>query len=378
MTSLAIYFGSQSEHKWRLIRYLYPAGFFSVWFGGIGPGLLSGVYGCTAFLIIALRETQTQDGLLHENLVDLMFFAFFGFAFCYMVARSRKAKDQITRMYQELKNITFQLSQREQALGLAVRARDDFFSIASHELKTPITALKLQVQLLERQLKKEKNFSNLSSGLSLIEEQIVRLTNLIESLLDTTRIAKGSLTLDIEELDFKELIQKIFERYEGLLKASGCEYQIESEGAPWVRCDRYRMEQVITNLLANAVKYAAGKPIKVHLKNLGNEFEVYIKDGGPGISKENITQLFAPFSRARTSDKRIPGLGLGLFIAKQIVEAHQGKIECTSKEGEGTQFKLNLQKLSTREANCAFMAFDNLKDNNLNRFHQRYATTFSD
>ena len=381
LTSLAIQLALESHFRERIFRYLYPAGFFSVWFGGIGPGILSGLYGSVAFLVIALQDSQTSYGGMSENLIDLSLYALFGLAFGCLVDREKKARKRLIEMYRELRAITRQLSQREKALGFALRARDDFFSIASHELKTPMTALKLQVQLLERQLKNEKRNlekNPLSAPMALISEQINRLTNLIESLLDTTRITQGSLKLDLEETDFLDLLKKILERYQGLLKASGCTYNLRKEGSTWVKCDRFRMEQVLTNLLSNAVKYARGKPIDILLRQREPMQEILFCDQGPGMPEKSVKQLFAPFSRLKAQEKSIPGLGLGLFIAKQIMEAHGGEIGCHSQLGKGTQFTLKLPLNSKSEGAYAHMAFDSWEPGNLDKIHLGYEATFSE
>lgn len=381
LTSVAIQLALESHFKERIFRFLYPAGFFSVWFGGLGPGILSGVYGCLAFLFIAIQDSKTSYGGMTENFIDLGLYVLFGFAFGCLIDREKKSRKRITEMYQELCSVTRELSQREKALGVAIRARDDFFSIASHELKTPITALKLQVQLLERQLtqkKLENEKHSILSALNLIGDQINRLTNLIESLLDTTRIAQGSLKLELEEIDLLDLIKHILERYEGLLRTSGCVYQIKKEGTSWVKCDRFRMEQVLTNLLSNAVKYAAGQPIDIFLSSKKSHLEIIFSDHGPGIPERNLNQLFAPFSRSRDGGQNIPGLGLGLFIAKQIMLAHGGEIGCSSKLGKGTQFILKLPYNSNSSGAYAQMVFDGWEPRNLDLIHQRYEATFSD
>jgi len=126
------------------------------------------------------------------------------------------------------------------------------------------------------------------------------------------------------------------------------------------------------------VKYAAGQSIDILLKRQKSYLEIIFSDHGPGIPERNLKQLFAPFSRPREGGQNIPGLGLGLFIAKQIMQAHGGSIECRSQLGKGTEFMLKLPLNSNGHGAFARMAFDDWEPRNLDLIHQRYEATFSD
>ncbi len=234
----------------------------------------------------------------------------------------------------------------EEQLRQAVQARDEFLSIASHELKTPLAALLLQVQLIKRntQLKKieELHPDRLNEFSHLIEQQIKRLVRLVDDMLDMSRILSKKLTIKKEEFDFGEEITQVSERLDVQIKmTTGVPLQIDV--LPTVRgnWDRQRIEQVITNLISNALKYGLSKPINVGLIREGNQLRFYVKDQGQGIAKENLVRIFNRFERA-VPPNEVSGLGLGLYISKQIIESHHGRIWAESELGSGSTFWLEL------------------------------------
>lgn len=380
ITFIAILWSLKFETQASIFRFLYPAGFFSVWFGGLGAGLFSVFLGTAVFLYLTL--TVPSFGSLGTNLWDLTMFVGFGTTFGILIDREKKLRKRVQQTLKELKVVARQVTERERDLSTALRSRDDFFSIASHELKTPITALKLQLQLLTKKMlttSEGKTESNCLAALKLMDGQITRLTNLVESLLDITRMARGALKLDLEELDLSCLVQEIFERYSELLKSNGCKYKIKTLGPTRIRCDRFRMEQVFTNLLTNAIKYAPHEDILIELKNAGDHLQVVFQDFGPGIIGENADEVFAPFRRRGNTDSKVPGLGLGLFIVRQIIQSHSGEIQCESNSGQkGTRFVIDLPLKGLSEASYCPLGFDATDEERLNFVHRRYAETFSD
>lgn len=210
----------------------------------------------------------------------------------------------------------------------AIRTRDEFLSIASHELKTPITPLKLQLQLLLRQLKSGKGKLNEEKIITTMEKsdkQLSRLSWLIDDLLDVSRISSGRMKLNFELVNLQELLREVLNQYSDQLE-NYLDY-IELEVQEDIACevDRFRIEQVVVNLLTNAAKYAPGKPIKVILDKDKLYARIRVIDRGPGIAKEDEERIFTRFERVE-DDENIGGLGLGLYICKQIVVGHKGKI----------------------------------------------------
>jgi predicted ATPase/signal transduction histidine kinase/tRNA A-37 threonylcarbamoyl transferase component Bud32 len=222
----------------------------------------------------------------------------------------------------------------------AIRARDEFLSIASHELKTPLTPLKLQLQSLIKSLQKGSlatlSHERLNRILVSSDMQVRRLTQLIEDLLDVSRINSGKLTLRLEKFDLADLVTEICERFAEQLATAQCEVTLHLEPAEgfW---DRLRLEQVVSNLLANSMKYAAGKPVHLSVVLQDRGVHLCVADKGIGIAEAYQEKIFNRFERA-TLSKNIGGLGLGLYISRQIVLAHGGDITVTSQVGIGALF----------------------------------------
>lgn len=228
----------------------------------------------------------------------------------------------------------------------AIRARDEFVSIASHELKTPITSLKMQLQMMLRSLKSDNQApaptsEKMIKALTNSSSQVDRLTVLIEDLLDVTRIETGKLTYKFEEVDLSKLMLEVLERFSEEIRYVKSTFHQDLDDNAIVFCDRYRIEQVVANLLSNAIKYGSNNPVHVSIKKGNGEIVISVKDHGMGIIKEMQSKIFERFERA-ISSTNISGLGLGLYITKQIIDAHQGSIEVESELGLGSTFRVRL------------------------------------
>lgn len=226
----------------------------------------------------------------------------------------------------------------------AVAARDEFLSIASHELKTPLTPLKLQLQLLSRQIRKgdaEVSHEKLLSIMQNFDKQLGRLSKLIEDLLDVSRITSGKLSLNLEEFNLADMINDVLTQYEHQMKKAVIKVVFISENNIVGFFDRVRLEQVLVNLLTNAVKYAPGKPISVVVEKKNDMALITVKDQGPGIAQENQERIFKRFERVKSSEN-IGGLGLGLYISSQIIQAHNGQIRIESELGKGSSFIIEI------------------------------------
>jgi signal transduction histidine kinase len=222
----------------------------------------------------------------------------------------------------------------------AVRSRDEFISIASHELRTPITPLKLQLQLLQRLLSSEAFAGNekaplLKDLIAPADRQIERLTKLVDNLLDVSRITSGLFKLNPEVMDLTQFLNEIIEQYRPEMEKLGCELELNLAPSVIVNWDRLRIEQVIVNLITNAMKYGIGKPISIGLGTEREQAILTVRDHGIGIAERDRERIFERFERAVSSES-YGGLGLGLYISKQIVIAHHGQIQVESVLGEGT------------------------------------------
>lgn len=223
----------------------------------------------------------------------------------------------------------------------ALHARDEFVSIAAHELRTPVSALALQLQTLQKFVREHAD-ERLSGKVDRAVRNANRLSVMIDSLLDVSRIATGSLELNLESLDLSELVTDVCERIsEGV--PGGCQVKVDVRPGVTGDWDRLRIEQCVLNLLSNAVKYGGGKPIEVGLEADAATARLSVRDRGIGIAPEDLARVFDRFERAAAA-RRYCGLGLGLYVTRRIVEAHGGQIRVTSALAEGSTFTIEIPR----------------------------------
>jgi PAS domain S-box-containing protein len=249
----------------------------------------------------------------------------------------RDEKGHLTQWIGTLSDVD-DLQRAHTAAKEAIKFRDEFLSIASHELRTPLTALQLQIETL-RDSVKDMDRDAIAKRVIKAERQIGRLGKLIANLLDVSRIVSGRLQLELEEFDAAEAVREVADRFAEEAGRAGCKLELNTEPA-FGRWDRVRLEQVVTNLLSNAIKYAPGAPIQVDVEG-GNPMRLTVQDHGIGIAAEDLTRIFGRFERAAPT-RHYGGLGMGLFIAQQIVQAHGGNIAAVSSPGEGSRFTVEL------------------------------------
>ncbi|MEN9724158.1 MAG: hypothetical protein RJB38_2144 [Pseudomonadota bacterium] len=234
----------------------------------------------------------------------------------------------------------------EEELQKAIEVRDEFLSIASHELRTPLAALHMQLQLLQRHL--TKTASGADQKLAQFAEKACRsseaLSVLLSELMDVTRIRAGRLSFAPSEVDLSELTQEAISRHRSLADAAGSTISFDCKQSPisgtW---DKNRLNQVLSNLLSNAIKYGDGKPISVRVDSdpAKGYARLEVADQGIGIPVEMQSKIFERFQRAISGDQ-ITGLGLGLYIASEIVKGHGGTIDVESTLGKGSRFVVQL------------------------------------
>ena len=221
-------------------------------------------------------------------------------------------------------------------LKAAVEIRDDFLAVAGHELKTPLSAMLMQIQNAQRGAANKKEPAVLAERLSKAASSGKRLERLINQLLDVSRITAGRLRLEPETINLSEVVKDVIVRFSDASPISShCPEQVVGY---W---DRMRMDQVVNNLVANAVKYGRGKPVEVDLRAEEGEAVLRVVDQGIGIDAEHQRKIFERFERAVTT-REFGGFGLGLWISRQIVEASGGRIEVQSLRGEGATFTVRL------------------------------------
>jgi signal transduction histidine kinase/CheY-like chemotaxis protein len=252
----------------------------------------------------------------------------------------RLAQELGARAAQALDNALLYREARE-----AIRLREEFISVASHELRTPLTPLALQSRALQRIVSTEISSELLRAGLleriAMCARQVERMSRLIANLLDVTRLRTNRVELQLEELDLRELVQEMAARFGDELAKAGRELTVVAQEPLPGRWDRTRLDQVLTNLVTNAIRYGGDGPIRITAERGGPGVVVAVQDRGAGISAQDRTRIFERFERG-TNARANGGLGLGLYIARRLVEAHGGRISVASEVGEGSTFTVAL------------------------------------
>jgi signal transduction histidine kinase len=263
----------------------------------------------------------------------------------YSVRAETARRDEIGLLGNAFNQMLAEVDRRQREALEAIQVRDDFLSVASHELKTPLTSLKLQVQGLmmmppKTQLPEETRRVNVS--LDVIRRQVSRLDKLTGNLLDVSRIAAGRLVLEPAEVDLATLVNDVAHQFEAELTRQKCPLTRYIEGPVTGRWDPLRIDQVVTNLLSNAIKYGAGKPIELTVEERAGLARVIVRDHGIGIATEDQHRIFNRFERAAALG--YGGLGLGLYISRQIVLAHGGTVHVDSAPDSGSTFTVELPR----------------------------------
>ncbi len=235
------------------------------------------------------------------------------------------------------------LSRAEAALRDAIGARDEFFSVATHELKSPLAGLSLLLELLARLARGRDAIpvAELMPRLENARRQVNRMVRLVGNLLDLGRIRNGRLDLVLERFDLAPVVSEVAESFREQARLQGSPLEISAGSSVEGAWDRLRMEQVITNLVSNAIKYGAGTPVRVSLERRADAARIVVADDGLGIPLEHQERIFEPFERAEEG-YRAESLGLGLYITREIVHAHGGAIGVASEPGKGAAFRVDL------------------------------------
>lgn len=252
----------------------------------------------------------------------------------------RRCLFSIIRDITERKQLEAERADLLLATQRALQLRDDFLMVASHELRAPVTNVSLQLQQLARQLDRRAPRAQLRVMADAAFHETNRLVSLIDALLDAQQ-AKGQLALSVCDVDLGQLVREVTDRLRTRAEQVGSEMVVE---VPPIhgRWDRLRIDQVVTNLLLNALKFGRGRPIRIAADDEGTEVRLEVSDQGIGVSTEDVQRIWGKFERAVPA--HYGGIGLGLFIARQIVEAHHGHVEVESIPGVGSTFRVTLPR----------------------------------
>jgi signal transduction histidine kinase len=259
----------------------------------------------------------------------------------YSVRADEHRTDEIGSLAAGFNVMLTEVDRRQREAEQAVRVRDEFLSIASHELNTPLTSLKLSLQNL--QLAKEGAVFDEQQRrfVYLAARQSERLERLVSELLNVTRLQQAKVVPNLEDVDLAELIREVAERFAPELARSENRLDVTATGPIVGKWDRSRLDQVVTNLLTNALKFGEGKPIEIEAAVVGDRARIVVRDHGRGIPPDRIDRIFDAYERA-VPTASFGGLGLGLFIARSLVDMHGGTLRVESVFGEGATFTIEL------------------------------------
>jgi signal transduction histidine kinase len=224
----------------------------------------------------------------------------------------------------------------------ALAARDAFLAVAAHELRNPMTPILAHAQRLRRVASQTEGGRDLAGGLERLEKLIEHYVRRATVLLDVSRITTGKFRLDLEVFDVADLARQTVEALTPAAHYLGSAIAIEAPDRLACRLDRLAVEQVLDNLISNAVKYGNGSAIRVHVGRDGEQVEIRVADRGIGISEGDQRRIFGRFERAVAQGSKAGGLGVGLWVVGQLVEAMGGSIEVDSKPDAGTTFTVRL------------------------------------
>ncbi|PMZ88370.1 MULTISPECIES: hybrid sensor histidine kinase/response regulator [unclassified Pseudomonas] len=262
--------------------------------------------------------------------------------------QSKAMKEQVLALEQsrrEQETLLKRLQSTQLELEQAVRMRDDFMSIVAHEVRTPLNGLILETQLRKMHLARDNSaaftLDKMHAMVDRDERQIKSLIRLIEDMLDVSRIRTGKLSIRPKRFDLSTLVSELLHNFSQQIDAAEASVSLDATQPVIGNWDEFRIEQVISNLLTNALRYGAKSPISVKVYSEGGQALVDVQDRGIGISEENQNRIFQQFERV-SARHAVAGLGLGLFISEQIVAAHGGTITVQSRIGEGALFRVCL------------------------------------
>jgi signal transduction histidine kinase len=220
---------------------------------------------------------------------------------------------------------------------------DDFLSMVSHELRNPLNALYLQAQLRQRMAGKGQvpDLAAFTKMVGRDEHQIRSMIRLLDDLMDISRARTGRLAMSPAEIDLALVARRAVEAVQDQARTADVAISVDVPETMGLVGDEFRLEQVVLNLLTNALRYGKGQPVAVRLRTEGREALLSVADHGPGIPAAEQERIFQQFERGSTGGQ-VAGLGLGLFISRQIAEAHGGRLELRSEPGQGAEFTLRL------------------------------------
>lgn len=319
-----------------------------VWFGGIRVGVFTVLFGVLNLLIFFSFRYPFLSLPFLTGFYESALFLITGNIICLFIDKYKKTdiiREHLKRE-KHLKEAIEDLELNAAKMRKEVKMRDEFLSIASHELKTPLTSMLLKIQMILHNIRNVSlaNFSvsNLTAQLETAEAQTKRLSQMINDLLNVSLITTGKMKLEKKNEDLSEIVKEVVNEFNEQFQKENIlvTVNIEKKVVP-AMVDKIRIEQVLSNLITNAIKYGNGKPIEINVDGGSSKSWISVVDRGIGIPRDQIDRIFSLFERG-VSGKEIQGLGVGLYIASQIIKAHSGKIKVKSTPDKGSEFTVEL------------------------------------
>jgi signal transduction histidine kinase len=313
---------------------------------GTGPALFSVLLSTLALDYFYIPPSGLFNLVQWPGMVQILPFFLAGIVIAIISGQREIARRRALFAEQEIQIHADELEQANQELEEANRLKDQFLSMASHELKTPITTIRGQAQVMLRRLSKQKElpgqFSEVRTTLERIDEQTYRLTTLVDDLLDLSSMRSGKIELRWSTCDVREICARVVED-QRLLSTRAIELEVPPTPVI-LQADNERLGQVVTNLVSNALKYSPDESsVQVSVHQRDKVAVIEVRDSGQGIPKEEQKHIFETFYRSSDAQTaRKSGWGLGLAICKDIVDRHKGCIWCESRVGEGSTFFVEL------------------------------------
>jgi two-component system, OmpR family, sensor kinase len=318
---------------------LYPSVFLASWFGGLFPGFwATGFASVTSYYLFVPERYSFRFNEISDA-IALGIFAAMGIMFSLV-------NENLRRVALERERAILKYKETEKSLHEALRARDEFLSVTGHELKTPISAILLKIQILIRKARGIETVPR-DEVMDAVEpslKQLRKLAQMIDNLLDVSRIGADRLSLDLENVDLCEIARDTVIRLNDQASSQGSPLKLETCESAVGRWDRFRLEQVLTNLITNGIKYGAGHPVEVRVHKKYDIASVEVVDRGIGIHPNDHGRVFERFERGTTEHKN-QSLGLGLYIVEKLVKAHGGRVRLESALGQGAKFTVELPLL---------------------------------
>ncbi|MCC2956040.1 hybrid sensor histidine kinase/response regulator [Massilia sp. IC2-477] len=251
----------------------------------------------------------------------------------------------LERSRQEQETLLRELHQTQEELQRSLRMRDEFMSLVAHELRTPLNTLFLETQMRSLQLKRGTLASispdQFEAMIRRDERQIKSMIRLIDDMLDVSRMRSGQLSIRPAAVELMDLLERVVSDLSLQAAATGCKLSLLPHPPVQGCWDEFRIEQVVVNLLTNALRYGGGQPVEVSVQYAKDTVSIHVRDEGKGIAQSDLERIFEPYERgARNGEPK--GLGLGLYISRQLAISHGGELRVTSRPGEGSTFTLVL------------------------------------